>query len=955
MADLAEGLAAFDSGLNTYLNSKKADEEERLKAQAVVDFNKNNQMGWAEAVRQGKVPADSSPIYMEWYKKQQGNLAGVKLRDKFLTDYQQWEGRNSADQAGYSKFVSDWVASNVGDEQDADVLRGLAPHLDALSTEGYDLFARERTARIKEGARATSGALLTDSIVKANGAARAAGTDIDQEALWQNIITQREEAVSRGELGSDFDKLTVDSILLEAERQGDESLLKLLDKKLPGSEFSMSYDPEVRAKIEQTRTNITNGMATKATREATLRERQEKIRAEELWGDITTRIHKGEEVPEESLKELTRYDGQARHKVAKMQSEMTDLETDEDPSALLEVYTQIDQGAGTSYVLQMREKGVILKPETLTKALDRVKSVQKAMGDGGVFQSPTFKDTVKFITNQTGAGDFSPLTNERTLSEEGMEALYDYRNMILDWETKNPNATMMDKEKAAKEIGDVIRSRLQADPQDPERKVYESETDRQRAQEEASKPQPVTAEPQEQPQEEQGGFYQYLQDGFNYVFGTNEARADNVDEAGTTGRPAPALDTLPPQRQEAIKAYAQKNGITPEAANQRIFNRMLELGGTPKANASDSLSDETRTKLTGLFQDPPKVEKLTASNVPVKPILDLLGHTEGTDKGAGYNETLGYGAYTGGPVNLTEMTLGDIDKLQTRMLRHPDNTWNSSAVGRYQVVRTTLRKVKKELGLTDDMKFTREVQDRIAMQLLEGRGLSKWQSGQMSDEQFINNLALEWASLPKSNGRGAYKGQRAATKVSSVINALRSSASPETFSNDETYRGIAREGSPLGRAIAERQGEGDPYANIPDVDSSGQAGQRDKFRQWNPDPIGNHEENLRSINPTLAQVVTRAQELADVRFVIGSGKRDADLQKKAKSWGWSKTDESDHLHGGAVDLWPIDENGAVKFDPKTQTRVVRAMKQAAKELGVKLDVGADWKSFKDLPHFAIKS
>src|SRR5690606_32919381 len=98
------------------------------------------------------------------------------------------------------------------------------------------------------------------------------------------------------------------------------------------------------------------------------------------------------------------------------------------------------------------------------------------------------------------------------------------------------------------------------------------------------------------------------------------------------------------------------------------------------------------------------------------------------------------------------------------------------------------------------------------MQLLEGRGLSKWQRGQMSDEQFINNLALEWASLPKSNGRGAYKGQRAATKVSSVINALRSSASPETFSNGETYRGIAREGSPLGRAIAERQEEGDPYA-----------------------------------------------------------------------------------------------------------------------------------------------
>lgn len=35
-----------------------------------------------------------------------------------------------------------------------------------------------------------------------------------------------------------------------------------------------------------------------------------------------------------------------------------------------------------------------------------------------------------------------------------------------------------------------------------------------------------------------------------------------------------------------------------------------------------------------------------------RPMLDLIGFTEGTDKGDGYNETLAYGAYTGGNVNL---------------------------------------------------------------------------------------------------------------------------------------------------------------------------------------------------------------------------------------------------------------------------------------------------------------
>ena len=40
-----------------------------------------------------------------------------------------------------------------------------------------------------------------------------------------------------------------------------------------------------------------------------------------------------------------------------------------------------------------------------------------------------------------------------------------------------------------------------------------------------------------------------------------------------------------------------------------------------------------------------------------RPLLDLIGKSEGTDKGRGYNETLAYGAYTGGDVELVAMTL----------------------------------------------------------------------------------------------------------------------------------------------------------------------------------------------------------------------------------------------------------------------------------------------------------
>ncbi|MGQ7606984.1 hypothetical protein ACTGVU_10495, partial [Streptococcus suis] len=70
-----------------------------------------------------------------------------------------------------------------------------------------------------------------------------------------------------------------------------------------------------------------------------------------------------------------------------------------------------------------------------------------------------------------------------------------------------------------------------------------------------------------------------------------------------------------------------------------------------------------------------------------KNLLDLIGAAEGTDKGRGYNETLAYGKFTGGNRNLTAMTLNEIMALQGQMLAHPDNKFNSSALGRFQITR----------------------------------------------------------------------------------------------------------------------------------------------------------------------------------------------------------------------------------------------------------------------------
>jgi len=163
---------------------------------------------------------------------------------------------------------------------------------------------------------------------------------------------------------------------------------------------------------------------------------------------------------------------------------------------------------------------------------------------------------------------------------------------------------------------------------------------------------------------------------------------------------------------------------------------------------------------------------MTDPHAIYRPALDLLGRSEGTDIRRGYNETLAYGAYSGGDRNLTLMTLDEIDELQRAMLAHPRNKWNSSALGRYQIVRTTLREIRSKLRLTGRENFDPEMQDRMACYLLGKRGIDRWLAGQMTDSEMVNSLAKEWASLPTSKGVGHYDGQRAAVTVTEVLDAL---------------------------------------------------------------------------------------------------------------------------------------------------------------------------------------
>jgi peptidoglycan L-alanyl-D-glutamate endopeptidase CwlK len=112
------------------------------------------------------------------------------------------------------------------------------------------------------------------------------------------------------------------------------------------------------------------------------------------------------------------------------------------------------------------------------------------------------------------------------------------------------------------------------------------------------------------------------------------------------------------------------------------------------------------------------------------------------------------------------------------------------------------------------------------------------------------------------------------------------------------------------------------------------------------------ERNLRGVHPDLVRVVRRALQLSPVDFTVVEGLRTKKRQAELLKAGASRTMNSRHLTGHAVDLAPFI-GGRIRWDWPPFHLLAKAMKTAAAELGVAIVWGGDWRTFKDGPHFEL--
>ena len=112
------------------------------------------------------------------------------------------------------------------------------------------------------------------------------------------------------------------------------------------------------------------------------------------------------------------------------------------------------------------------------------------------------------------------------------------------------------------------------------------------------------------------------------------------------------------------------------------------------------------------------------------------------------------------------------------------------------------------------------------------------------------------------------------------------------------------------------------------------------------------KDRLKGVHPDLVRVVELAITLTEVDFAVTEGLRTRERQAQLLKEGKSRTMNSRHITGHAVDLAAWVGN-TVSWDFKYYRKIAEAMKEAAKRLSVPIVWGGDWTTFKDGPHFEL--
>jgi muramidase (phage lysozyme) len=145
-----------------------------------------------------------------------------------------------------------------------------------------------------------------------------------------------------------------------------------------------------------------------------------------------------------------------------------------------------------------------------------------------------------------------------------------------------------------------------------------------------------------------------------------------------------------------------------------------------------------------VYTDYMQHKRLVVDPVTYTPLLQLISQAESKNNYNAY-----FGNASNSSIDFTKMSIAQVMTWQADYVRQGNP---SNAVGKYQIISTTLTDLVKQLDLDINQKFDSATQDRLAITLLERRGAENYINKELTRNEFAANLAKEWAALPKVIG-----------------------------------------------------------------------------------------------------------------------------------------------------------------------------------------------------------
>jgi peptidoglycan L-alanyl-D-glutamate endopeptidase CwlK len=121
------------------------------------------------------------------------------------------------------------------------------------------------------------------------------------------------------------------------------------------------------------------------------------------------------------------------------------------------------------------------------------------------------------------------------------------------------------------------------------------------------------------------------------------------------------------------------------------------------------------------------------------------------------------------------------------------------------------------------------------------------------------------------------------------------------------------------------------------------------------DPLGaSSMQRLKGVHPELQKLVLAVAAKHPGQFIVTEGLRTRARQVMLKNQGKSRTLNSKHLTGHAVDI-AVYHGGKISWNREHFTPVINSFNAEAQRLGLRgrLAFGHDWASFPDSPHIQI--